>query len=328
MWWSIFLCFVSLAFVLLFGISCFLFVKTRQRNNFKVHPATSDSVILISGCDTGIGRATTEKFIAEGYHVLATVFTKTGEGELKQYAESLRKAANLTTCFTDITKEESVGTLHETLENLLAQYPTKNLVGLVNNAGIALGGPIEVQPFKLFRKQLDVNLFGHVLMSQTFIPFLRESQGRLVNTVSLAGRAAAAGMGAYAASKFAMEAVTDSLRQELAQWKISVSAIEPGFIRTPMVENNIKQIDSLWDELNPNAKTLYSRSYERAKRGGQKVLRYCISPTNVADAIFHAITSPKPKTRYLVGNDALIIGNLWSFLPDRLKDALGELLVN
>jgi len=93
-------------------------------------------------------------------------------------------------------------------------------------------------------------------------------------------RAAAGGMGAYAASKFGMEAISDSLRQELAEWNISVSAIEPGFIRTPMVENSIKQIDTLWNDLKPNAKTLYARSFERSKKGGEKVLSYCISPSN------------------------------------------------
>jgi NAD(P)-dependent dehydrogenase (short-subunit alcohol dehydrogenase family) len=90
--------------------------------------------------------------------------------------------------YTDITNEESVAELRATITNLLQEHPTKKLIGVVNNAGIALGAPIEVQPYAQFKRQVEVNLFGHVLIAQQTIPFLRDSGGRLVNIVSIAGR--------------------------------------------------------------------------------------------------------------------------------------------
>merc|ERR1712137_315078 len=137
----------------------------------------------------------------------------------------------------DITDEQSVEAGRVVLADLLSKDSSKQLVGLVNNAGIALLGPLEMQPISTFKKQIDVNLFGHIIVSQAFLPFIRNSKGRIVNIVSLAGRTTLAGLGAYCASKHAMEAISDCFRLELQPWNISVSAVEPGFMKTPMVEN-------------------------------------------------------------------------------------------
>ena len=139
--------------------------------------------------------------------------------------------------------------LEQFVRDFLKQNKGSQLVGLVNNAGIALSGPLEAQPMSQFRRQLDVNLFGHVHVSQKMVKYLRESQGRLINVTSMAGRAAARGMGAYAASKFGMEAITDVQRLELAPWGISVSAIEPGFIRTPLVTSTFGSLGQNWNNL-------------------------------------------------------------------------------
>ena len=139
--------------------------------------------------------------------------------------------------------------LEQFVRDFLKQNKGSQLVGLVNNAGIALSGPLEAQPMSQFRRQLDVNLFGHVHVSQKMVKYLRESQGRLINVTSMAGRAAARGMGAYAASKFGMEAITDVQRLELAPWGISVSAIEPGFIRTPLVTSTFGSLEQNWNNL-------------------------------------------------------------------------------
>ena len=128
----------------------------------------------------------------------------------------------------------------EFVEDLLERYPRKNVAGLLNNAGVILAGPIETQPFHLFMRQFEVNLFGQVRVTQALLPFVRRNAdvlgGRVVNLVSVAGRISTYLIGAYAGSKHSMEAVTDSLRRELRYFNVSVSAIEPGELiigRTP-----------------------------------------------------------------------------------------------
>ena len=181
--------------------------------------------------------------------MVATVFTDEGEKSLQQYATGIQASARVVTTRTDITDDQSVSDLQRFVSEYLKKNPQKQLVGLVNNAGIALSGPLEAQPISQFRRQIEVNLFGHVHVAQKLTRFLRDSQGRLINVTSMAGRAAAKGMGAYAASKFALEAVSDVQRLELARWGISVSAIEPGFMRTPLVTNAFGQLEQNWNNL-------------------------------------------------------------------------------
>ena len=116
------------------------------------------------------------------------------------------------------------------VENILEENKSKKIIGLVNNAGIVLPGPIELQPIKQFQKQIDVNLIGHIRITQKFLSFIRKSKGRVVNICSIAGRISGVMMGSYNASKHAMEAVSDTLRVEMIRFGVSVSAVEPGFV--------------------------------------------------------------------------------------------------
>ena len=129
--------------------------------------------------------------------------------------------------------------------------------------------------------------------------------------------------GAYSASKFAMEAITNCQRMELAKWGISVSAIEPGFVETPLLVG-MADLDKIYSSLLPEAKKLYSMQIEKGATIVHK-MKYAISPKHVVDKVLHAISSPTPKTRYLVGYDAHIIAFLVWVLPDRLQDVITQL---
>merc|ERR1711879_209154 len=149
---------------------------------------------------------------------------------------------------------------------------------------------------------MNVNLLGHIRILQETIKLVRESKGRIVNVVSVAGRITTGALGAYSASKHGMEAITDALRAELEPWKISVTAIEPGIIDTGLARSAADG-EGVWNKLLPGARELYPDLYQITTRTGKMGL--VGNPVDtVTDAIEHAITSSHPQTRYLVGGDA------------------------
>ena len=192
------------------------------------------------------------------------------------------------------------------------------LDALVNNAGIAIAAPLEFLPPDEIARQLDVNVVGQVRVTQAFLPALRRARGRIVFVGSIGGRSALPFLGAYAASKFALEGIADSLRVELAPWGMHVSIVEPGTIATPMwtkpqraVQEMPAEVAELYGERIEKFRLLAER--RSAARG--------VPPDEVAKAIEHALTAPTPKTRYLVGADAKRRA-LLQRLPDRSRDRL------
>eukprot|EP00339_Tiarina_fusa_P020021 CAMPEP_0117016740 /NCGR_PEP_ID=MMETSP0472-20121206/13169_1 /TAXON_ID=693140 ORGANISM="Tiarina fusus, Strain LIS" /NCGR_SAMPLE_ID=MMETSP0472 /ASSEMBLY_ACC=CAM_ASM_000603 /LENGTH=199 /DNA_ID=CAMNT_0004720909 /DNA_START=161 /DNA_END=757 /DNA_ORIENTATION=+ len=184
----------------------------------------------------------------------------------------------------------------------------RRLFAVVNNAGVITNGPIEMQPMKSVEFQFDVNVLGQIRVIQETTKFLRESHGRMVNTVSIAGRTTTGCIGAYSGSKHAMEAITDACRLELKPWKISVSAIEPGVIDTSLARSAANN-DEIWDKLKPGAREIYPELFVASSKSGQ--LGLAGEPVDtVSDAIIHAVTSSHPKTRYLVGTDAKVLAFL------------------
>ena len=186
------------------------------------------------------------------------------------------------------------------------------LHGLINNAGIAVAGPLEFLPPEELRRQLEVNVVGQLRMTQLCLPALREGRGRVVNMGSISGLNALPLLGAYAMSKFALEAMTDALRVELAPWGIHVAIVEPGTIKTP-----------IWTRERPDpppeAVPLYGARIDAFRRLAVKRGTAGAPPETVADAVEHALTSAKPRTRYLVGRDAKLRARVQR-LPDRIRD--------
>ncbi len=252
--------------------------------------------VLVTGASTGIGAACASRFTMLGWRVLAGVRKP---GDAPEGTEEV---------LLDITDARAIATAAERLERL---------DGLVDNAGIAVASPLEHLPLEVLRRQLEVNVVGQLAVPQAFLPALRAARGRIVIVGSIAGKSALPFLGAYAMSKHALEAMADSLRVELAPEGIHVSLVEPGTIATP-----------IWTKPQPIADELSSEGAERygariqsfravaAKRSGKAA-----PPELVVRAIEHALTSDRPKTRYLVGRDAKIRASI-ERLPDRLRDRI------
>jgi NAD(P)-dependent dehydrogenase (short-subunit alcohol dehydrogenase family) len=201
------------------------------------------------------------------------------------------------------------------------------LDGLVNNAGIARAGPLEFLPIEELRRQLDVNLVAQVAVTQAFLPALRRARGRIVFVGSIAGRSALPFIGAYSASKHALEAVADTLRLELAPFGIAVSIVEPGTIRTPIWEKSAAVADELMQDAPPELDELYGGRIASFRRMALARARHGAPADEVAQAVETALNAARPRARTLVGRDAKLRASL-ERLPDRLRDRLYRRLLD
>ena len=189
------------------------------------------------------------------------------------------------------------------------------LDALVDNAGIAIAAPLEFLPPEELTRQLDVNVVGQLRVLQAFLPALRRARGRVVLMGSIGGRSALPFLGAYAMSKFALEAMADALRVELAPFAIHVAIVEPGTIATPIWSKPQRRVD----ELPPEAAELYGARAEKFRRLAAARSSEAVPAVEVAKAVAHALTAPRPRTRYVVGPDAKRRARV-QMLPDRLRD--------
>jgi NAD(P)-dependent dehydrogenase (short-subunit alcohol dehydrogenase family) len=265
--------------------------------------------VVVTGASTGIGRATALLLDEKGYRVFAGVRK---EADAKSLAEE--GSDNLTPVTIDVTKESSIKSAKDEVERAVG---TDGLVGLVNNAGVGDGGPVETMDLDVLRNVLEVNLVGQVAVTQAFLPLIRQVPGTIVFIASIGGRIASPFMSPYNTSKFAIEALGESLRQELAPWAIDVVVVEPGSIDTPIWKKGAETIDDQFAKLSPTAKRLYSKQLKRMDEVLTETASRGISPETVAKVIHEGIRSEKPKHRYLVGKDAKIAARLKGSLPDR-----------
>ena len=219
----------------------------------------------------------------------------------------------------DVTDELSIARSVEAVRLVVGEA---GLGGLVNNAGIVVGSPLEVIPLAQLRKQLEVNVIGQIAVTQAFLPLLRRGRGRIVNMGSIAGRGTIPLMGPYSASKYALEALTDALRMELQPWGIQVSIIEPGAIATPIWEKSNRAAGDLEASASEEAKALYGEAVIRIREAVAKSAQRAISPDSVVRAVHHALTAARPQTRYLVGADAKLRAWMVKWVPDRVQDRL------
>jgi NAD(P)-dependent dehydrogenase (short-subunit alcohol dehydrogenase family) len=265
-----------------------------------------DGTVLVTGASTGIGEAT-------ALHLKALGFDAVGAVRRDDDAHRLRRQG-LRTVKLDVTDSRSIAGAREELGDT-------PLAGLVNNAGIAVAGPIEFLPLDQLRLQLEVNLVGQVAVIQEFLPALRAGQGRIVNLSSIGGRVALPLVAPYNASKFALEAISDSLRRELHGQGVDVILIEPGGVRTPIWRKGNEVADELLERMPPEAEQLYGKLIAGLRRQTDRIEHKTgIEPGEVAEIIGRAMTARRPRTRYLVGTDAKIRGPMSKVMPDRLMD--------
>jgi NAD(P)-dependent dehydrogenase (short-subunit alcohol dehydrogenase family) len=267
--------------------------------------------VLISGASTGIGRACTEHLDSLGFTVFAGV-RKQSDADLLRGAGSGRTQPLM----LDVTESESIASAMRTVD----EASPAGLAGLVNNAGISVGGPLEFVALDEWRRQLEVNFVGQVAVTQAALPALRKAQGRIVNMTSIGGRLASPFLGPYNASKFALEAVTDALRLELRQFGVKVAAVEPGAVATPIWEKGRASAEQATASMPAEAQQLYSAGIAAISKFISLGERSGIPPLEVARAVEHALTATRPKTRYVVGRDAKMRLILARLLPTRVMD--------
>jgi NAD(P)-dependent dehydrogenase (short-subunit alcohol dehydrogenase family) len=270
--------------------------------------------VVVTGASTGIGAACALHLDRLGFQVFAAV-RKPADGE----ALRARSSARLAPLLMDVTAPDSIARAASEVERAV---DPAGLRGLVNNAGIVVAGPLELLPLEALRRQLEVNVVGQVAVTQAFLPLLRRGRGRIVNMGSISGRMATPFMGAYSASKFALEALTDALRVELAPWGIQVIIVEPGAIRTPLWQRGGAAAEELERRMPAERRALYEAAAAAVRKAAARAERRAMPPEAVARAVAQALTARKPRTRYLVGRDARTQARLARWLPDRLRDRL------
>lgn len=269
--------------------------------------------ILITGASSGIGRASALLLDKRGYRVFAGVRRAADAASLqKETSDRLVPVA------LDITDARQIAEARDVVERSVG--PGNGLAALVNNAGIMVAGPLEFLPLNRLRWQLEVNLIGQVAVTQAFLPLIRQGHGRIVNIGSANGNFALPFMGAYAASKFALEAVTDAFRRELRPWRIRVSMIEPGTVETAIWDRSRAAISELLDELPRIARQLYDDESSAMMDLMLNKGRTCASGAEeLAELVLEVVEAKRPKARYRrgPGSTMAVIG---SYLPARFTD--------
>ena len=268
--------------------------------------------VLVTGASTGIGRATALRLDGSGWRVFAGVRKEAD-------AESLRAEASprLVPVTLDVTEAEQIAAVAARIQ----AESEGGLDGLVNNAGVAIPGPLETIPLEDFRHQLEVNLVGYVAMTQALLPQIRRAGGRVVFISSIGGRVAFPFAGAYHAAKYGTEAVGDVFRQELRPWGLRVSIVEPGSIDTPIWGRGQDKATEI-EAKSPQTNLLYGAALDKFRKVIEDTAERGIPPEKVAKAIAHALESKRPKTRYLVGLDAQVQARIQPFIPTRLFDRI------
>ena len=282
-------------------------------------PKNEDSpAVVISGASTGIGEASALELDRRGFRVFAGVRSQTDGRRLQEKA-----SGRLTPILLDVTDADSIAAAAETVRTAVGK---SGLAGLVNNAGIVVTGPLELLPIDEFRKQLDVNVIGLLAVTQAFIALLRSARGRIVNMGSISGRVAAPYVGPYAASKHALEALTDSLRVELRRSGILVSIIEPANVKTPIWQKSRAAADRLSEQLSeqvpPDVQELYGPDITAMRQAGDRMAKTAMPVEKVVRAVVHALCARRPKTRYPIGARSRLAIVVVKFLPDRIRDRM------
>jgi NAD(P)-dependent dehydrogenase (short-subunit alcohol dehydrogenase family) len=269
--------------------------------------------VLVTGASKGIGEACALRLASAGWRVFAGVRDAADGDRLRSVG-----GIGIVPLRIDVTNAEDIAAAASAVEEATG---LDGLHGLVNNAGIAVAGPLEFLPISEFRRQLEVNVVGQVAVTQALLTALRRARGRVIYIGSISGIFALPLSGAYAASKFALEAVADALRAELRPFGMHVAIVEPGVVATPIWQTSLARGERILQDAPPELETYYGRVLRALRRRVQKGMGG-VSPELVADAVVHALTARRPRTRYIVGRDARVRALAKKLLPDRARDAL------
>jgi NAD(P)-dependent dehydrogenase (short-subunit alcohol dehydrogenase family) len=267
---------------------------------------------LITGCSSGFGRATALYLLRRGWRVIGTVRRESDADALRTEAGS--EAPHLCVVIADITKAEDVAALARVVATEAPQ-----LHGLINNAGTAFPAPLELLPIDEFRAQLEINLVAQLAVTQAALPYLKAARGTIVNVSSVGGRIAAPLLGAYNASKFALEALSDVLRLELIPFGIRVAVIEPGASPTEIWKTSAARQSGAEGRADAAP---YAKLIERMQTFAMNARTIGFPPELFAKTVERILESKNPKTRYALPGDIRMRLFLRKILSDRMMDRL------
>jgi NAD(P)-dependent dehydrogenase (short-subunit alcohol dehydrogenase family) len=278
--------------------------------------------ILITGASSGIGKATALYLSHRGYHVFAGV-------RKEQQAEDLTKetSSEIQPVILDVTQRDQILAVIDRISDYTRSTRT-GLVGVINNAGIAISGPLEFIPQEQLREQFQVSVFGQLAVVQAALPLLRQEAGRIINIGTGGCHLAPPFLGPYVAAKIAMEALNDVLRRELHAWGIHVINIAPGAIDTPLWEKGMSNAMKNFHNLPEKARYLYQASFEKGLALMGRFQRRAIPPDVVARTIGKALESKCPRLHYHVGTGALVAFLIPRIVPQRVADMFVAIALN
>lgn len=269
--------------------------------------STSDAVI-VTGASTGIGRAMVENFVNNDVRVFAAV----------RDLSTVPEHPLVTPVRLDVTSAKEALDAADVVAGALGEA---RLRGIVNNAGIAVGGPLEFLDLDELRRQLEVNVVGQLAVTQAFLPLVREhGKGRIVFTSSIGGRIAAPFIGPYSASKHALNGMAESLRRELLPWRIGVSVLAPATVATPIWDKAGGDIDQIKDSLPPEAIERYGPVIASMRTLARDARHGGIPASKVAEAAHHAVFARRAKAEYVIGREARIMKAASTLMPFRTFD--------
>ena len=276
--------------------------------------ADRQELIVVTGASTGMGAATAKELARRGFHVLAGVRRDADADTLR--AEGIE---GLEPHILDITVDSDV----TAIADRVARDPLRRpLRALINNAGIAINAPVETLPLTEWRRQFEVNLFGHIAMTQALLPSLLSSSGTVVNISSIGGKFALPTYGAYAGSKFALEAVSDALRREVSDAGIKVVVVEPGAVKTEMAARGIATAQGLKADMTATQLARYGDLAAAVAAQARSFTDTGVSAEHAAKVIAKAATASLPRTRYTIGRDAAILVRVTRVVSDRVLDRI------
>jgi NAD(P)-dependent dehydrogenase (short-subunit alcohol dehydrogenase family) len=271
-------------------------------------------VVVVSGASSGIGHACAIDLCRRGFTVVAGARSEDDLARLR--------ALNLPGLVASALDVEDAGSIEAAVAVAEHVAEGRGLAGLVNCAGISPLGPVEAQSPDTLRRVLEVNVVGAAHLTSRCLPGLRRAGGRIVNIGSIAGLSALPFMGAYSASKHALEGMTDALRVEVAPWGIDVAIVEVGAVDTPIASKALASLDATLHDAGPYAESLRAFRHAVASSAAQG-----LPASRVADAVAHALTARRPRTRYVVGWEATWRSWLKRLVPDRWHDRVVQAVV-
>ncbi len=273
--------------------------------------AVSQELVIVTGASSGIGAATTRNLAQRGFHVLAGV-------RRDRDADAIR-GQGIEPVIIDITNPDHVVALATRVQ---ADPQGRAVRAIVNNAGVGMNVPFEAFPLADWRRLMEVNFFGHIAVTQALLPALIRNKGRVVNISSVGGKVAGPTYGPYASTKWALEAVSDALRREVASLGVHVIVIEPGGVRTEMPGRAIASANEIAAGMTPELSQRYGALVQAiiAQTAAFTGPSSDVSADAAARVIAKAVTARRPRARYTVGRDAALLTLLARVLPDKLLD--------